>query len=376
MSNSKPSTLPRLSPSTRLTPSPLTGEGWDGGESAKRSCKSTRVASAKATSKFPESFLKTTLLLLAISLVSSPLAHAAPVRIAYSSISAAMLPLFVTKDKKLFDKHGVDVELTYIRGIAIEALIAGEVQFVRASPPSVVTSTLRGADLAVIANTINVPVFSLMTRAELRRPEDLRGKKIGVTNLGDSPDLVLSMMLDKFGLQRGRDVTVLAIRGGMPDMILAVNKGFVDGGVISAPSNLRGMKLGLRELIDSADLGVPYLNSPLSTRRAYIKSNRDTVLRVLRGYYQGVQETHNDRDGAIKILAKYTRVQEPEILAESYRIYGQKHLQKTIQIDLEGVRQLLRTLGKETANTNPSQFVDASLIQELDKDGFFQQKSR
>jgi NitT/TauT family transport system substrate-binding protein len=304
----------------------------------------------------------------------SATAHAAPVRIAYSSISAAMLPMFVAKDKRLFDKYGVDVEVTYIRGVAIEALIAGEVQFVRASPPAVVRSTLRGADLAVIANTINVPVFSLMTRADLRRPEDLRGKKIGVTNLGDSPDLVLSMILDKFGLQRGADVNVLAIRGGMPDMILAVSKGFVDAGMISAPSNLRGVKLGLRELIDSADLGVPYLNSPMSTRRAYIKSNRDTVLRVLRGYYQGVQETHNDRDGAIKILAKYTRVDEPEILAESYRIYGQKFLQKTINVDLEGVRQLLRTLGKEAAGASPANFVDASLVQELEKEGFFQKK--
>ena len=317
------------------------------------------------------------LLILANCFISAPaIAHAAPLRIAYSSISAAMLPLFVAKDKKHFDKQGVEVDLTYIRGIAIEALIANEVQFVRASPPAVISATLRGAELVVIANTINVPVFSLMTRADLRRPEELRGKKNGVTGLGDSPDLVLTMILDKFGMQRGRDVTVMVIRGGMPDMILAVSKGFVDGGMISAPSNLRGMKLGLRELIDSADLGVPYLNSPLSTRRAYIKSNRDAVLRVLRGYYQGVQETHNDRDGAMKILAKYTRVQEPEILAESYRIYGQKHLQKSIQVDLEGVRQLLRTLGKETANTNPGQFVDASLIQELDKEGFFQQKGR
>jgi len=257
-----------------------------------------------------------------------PVAQAAPARIAYSSISAAMLPLFVAKDKRLFDKYGADVELAYIRSLSIEALIAGEVQFVRASPPAVVRATLRGADLAVIANTINVPVFSLMTRADLRRPEDLRGKKIGVTNLGDSPDLVLSMILDKFGLQRGVDVNVLAIRGGMPDMILAVSKGFVDAGMISAPSNLRGIKQGLRELIDSADLGVPYVNSPMSTRRAYIKNNRDTVLRLLRGYYQGVQETLNDRDSAMRILSKYTRVTEPEILAESYRIYGQKFLQK------------------------------------------------
>jgi ABC-type nitrate/sulfonate/bicarbonate transport system substrate-binding protein len=313
-------------------------------------------------------FSKLLCIVLASAWLSSTL-EAAPVRIAYSSISAAMLPLFIAKDKKLFDKQGVDVELTYIRGVAIEALIAGEVQFVRASPPSVVRSTLRGADLAVIANTINVPVFSLMTRADVKRPEELKGKKLGVTGFGDSPDFVLSMILDKFGFQRGSDVTVLSIRGGMPDLMIAVSKGFVDGGMISAPSNLRGMKLGLRELIDSADLGVPYMNSPMSTRRAYIKSNRDTVLRVLRGYYHGVQETHGDRDGALRILAKYTRVSEPEILNESYRIYGQKHLQKTINVDLDGVRQLLKHIGKDAAGANPSQFVDASLVQELEKEG-------
>ena len=77
-----------------------------------------------------------------------------------------------------------------------------------------------------------------------------------------------------------------------------------------------------------------------------------------------------------RVHEKYTRVTEPEILAESYRIYGQKHLQKTISVDLEGVRQLLKPLGKEAAAANPSQFVDASLVQELEKEGLFQQKSQ
>jgi|SRR5438094_7329816 len=140
--------------------------------------------------------------LLVTAVLAAPLptpVHAAPIRIAYSSISGAMLPLWVAKDKKLFDKHGVDVELTYIRGVAIEALLSGELHFVRASPPAVVRSTLRGADLAIIANTINVAVFSLMTKADIRRIEDLRGRKIGVSNLGDSPDLVLSLLLERWG---------------------------------------------------------------------------------------------------------------------------------------------------------------------------------
>jgi NitT/TauT family transport system substrate-binding protein len=287
-----------------------------------------------------------------------------------------MLPLWVAKDKKLFEKHGVDVEVTYIRGVAIEAMLAGEVHFVRASPPAVVRSTLRGADLAIIANTINVAVFSMMTKPEIRKPENLKGKKIGVTNLGDSPDLVLSLLLERWGLQRNKDVTILGIRGGMPELLISVAKGFVDGGMISAPSNLRGIKMGLRELVDAADYGIPYVNSPLSTRRAFIKSNRDTVLRILRAYYEAVQETRNDKNSALKILAKYVRVDDPEILAEVYRSYGQNHLQKSISVDIEGVKGLLKGLGSEAAGANPSSFVDASLVLELEKDLSFQQRNR
>src|SRR5215475_12093683 len=135
----------------------------------------------------------------------------------------------------------------------------------------------------------------------------------------------------------------------MPELLISVSKGFVDAGMISAPSNLRGVKLGLREFVNVADLGIPYLNSPLSTRRSYIKAHRDLVLRVLRAYYQAVQETRNDRNSVIKILAKYVRVDDTEILSEVYRIYGINHLQKDLSVDLEGVKGLLNGLGSEAA---------------------------
>src|SRR5262245_48236239 len=213
-------------------------------------------------------------------------------------------------------------------------------------------------------------------KSVLKRPEDLKGKKIGVTNLGDSPDLVLSLLLEKWGLQRNKDVAVLGIRGGMPELLISVSKGFVDAGMISAPSNLRGVKVGLREFVNVADLGIPYLNSPLSTRRSYIKAQRDVVLRVLRAYYQAVQETRNDRNSAVKILAKYVRVDDPEILSEVYRIYGASYLQKNLTIDLEGVRGLLNGLGTEATRVDPAVFMDVSLLQDLDREGFFQAKNR
>gem|GEM_PF-5153933 len=186
----------------------------------------------------------------------------------------------------------------------------------------------------------------------------------------------MSLLLEKWGLQRNKDVAVLGIRGGMPELLISVSKGFVDAGMISAPSNLRGMKLGLREFVNVADLGIPYLNSPLSTRRSYIKTHRDVVLRVLRAYYQAVQETRNNRNSALKILAKYVRVDDTEILSEVYRIYGTNHLQKNLTIDLEGIKGLLNGLGSEATQVDPTAFIDISLLRDLDRQGFFQAKNR
>jgi len=100
------------------------------------------------------------------------------------------------------------------------------------------------------------------------------------------------------------------------------------------------------------------------------------VLRVLRAYYQAVQETRNDRNSALKILAKYVRVDDTEILSEVYRIYGTNHLQKNLKIDLEGVKGLLKGLGSEATQVDPTAFIDISLPRDLDREGFFQAKNR
>ena len=100
------------------------------------------------------------------------------------------------------------------------------------------------------------------------------------------------------------------------------------------------------------------------------------MLHVLRAYYQAVQETCNDRNSTVKILAKYVRVDDPEILSEVYRIYGTSHLQKNLTIHLEGVRGLLNGLGSEATQVDPTAFIDISLLRDLDRQGFFQAKNR
>jgi ABC-type nitrate/sulfonate/bicarbonate transport system substrate-binding protein len=299
--------------------------------------------------------------------------HAEPVQIAYSSISGAMAPLWVAHDYGLFQRQGLQVQLLYIGGgsVVTQALLGGDVQFVRLGANAVVQASLRGANLKMIANTINTLVFSLMSRPEIQSAKDLKGKKIGVTRLGGSTDFALELALKKWGLRRGADVAVLQT-GGMPQLLGAITGGVVDAGVISPPTNLTAAKLGLKELVDFGEIGVIYPNSPLATTQFFLEKNRGTALRVLRGYCEGIHRVRTDREGTIKVLAKHTKVQDGEILSELYRIYGAKYLETIPKVKLEAVDEVLRSEVKSSTPVKATDFVDNSLIAELEQQGLFQ----
>jgi NitT/TauT family transport system substrate-binding protein len=300
-------------------------------------------------------------------------AQAEPIRLAYSAISGAMASLWVAQDYGYFRRQGLDVQLLYIGGgsVVTQALIGGDVQFVRLGANSVVQASLRGASLKMIGNTINTLVFSLMARPEIQTAKELKGKKIGVTRLGGSTDFALELALKKWGLRRGTDVAVIQT-GGMPQLLGAITGGIVDAGVVSPPTNLSAAKLGLKELVDFGEIGIVYPNSPLATSQSFLEKNRSTALRLLRAYCEGIHRVRTDKEATIKVLARYTRVQDPEILGELYRIYGIKYLEPVPKVRLDAVDEVLRSEVKTAAAVKASDFVDNSLVNELEQQGLFQ----
>lgn len=297
--------------------------------------------------------------------------NAVPVRVAYSSISGAMGPLWAASDYGLFKRQGLDVQLLYIGGgsVVTQALLGGDVQFVRLGASAVMQASMRGADLKMIANTINRLVFSLMAKPEIKSPADLKGRKIGLTCLGGSTDFALDLALKKWNLKRGADVAVIQT-GGMPQLLGALTAGSVEAGVISPPTTLAAAKLGMKEMIDFADLPLLYPNSPVATTQSFLEKNRAVALRFLRGYADGIQRVKSDREGTMKLYAKYTKVEDPEILGELYRIYGVKHLESVPSVKPEAVDEVLRSEMK-APNAKAGDFIDNSLIAELEREGVF-----
>jgi ABC-type nitrate/sulfonate/bicarbonate transport system substrate-binding protein len=303
---------------------------------------------------------------------------AAPLRIAYSAISGAMASLWVAQEGGYFKREGLDTELLYIGGgsLLIQSMLSGDVPFAYGPSVPVVNATLRGADLALIGNTGNSLVFSIMSRPEIKQPAQLKGKKIGVTRLGGSTDWALDAALKQWGIER-RDLVVIQT-GGMPEGLAALSSGSLDAVVLSPPSNFRAMKAGMHELVDVGQLGIVFPNTPLSTTRSFIKTQRDTALRFLRGFTQGLNRLRTDGAFSMKILSKYTKVVNPETLAELHQTYGVRYSGDRIPyVRAEGVDEILkRTPGREAQDAKPAEFIDNSLLKELEQAGWFRAVGR
>jgi NitT/TauT family transport system substrate-binding protein len=304
--------------------------------------------------------------------------EAAPLRVAYSAVSGAMSPLWVAQEGGYFKREGLDVELLYIGGgsLLTQSMLSGDVPFAYGPSVPVVNASLRGADLVLIANTGNALVFSIMARPEIKAPAELKGKKVGVTRLGGSTDWALDFALRKWGLER-RDVAALQT-GGMPEGVAGLSSRAWDAAVLSPPSNFRAKKLGMNELVDVGQLGVVFPNTPVATTRSYIRANRDLVSRFLRGFNQGLQRLRTDKEFSLKVLSKYTKVGDVEILSELYQVYGIKYSGDRIPyVRPEGVENILKRIeSKEAKDAEPGAFIDNGLLQELEKSGWFRTLSR
>lgn len=298
---------------------------------------------------------------------------AAPMRVAYSAISGAMSSLWVAQEGGYFKREGLDTELLYIGGgsLLIQAMLGGDVPFAYGPSVPVINASLRGADLVLIGNTGNSLVFSVMSRPEIKQPAQLKGKKVGVTRLGGSTDWALDAALKHWNIERGQ-ITIFQT-GGMPEGLAGLTSGALDAVVLSPPSNFRAAKAGMHELEDVGQLKIIFPNTPLSTTRSFIRTNRDSALRFMRGFTQGLQRLRTDKEFSMKVLSKYTKVTDAETLSQLHQTYGVRYSGDRIPyVRPESIDEILkRTPGKEARDAKASDFIDNGLLQELDKSGWF-----
>ena len=286
-----------------------------------------------------------------------------------TTLSASMWIPWLAKEAKIYQKNGLDVETILLRGSGqtSQALLGGSLFAAPVALPQVMLANLSGADMVNVAHTIASPSNKLVVRPEIRKPEDLRSKRIATSALGSLGDFLFRYILRRHGIDPNREITWLSI-GTNSERLQALLTGAIDGADVTYPADVQAQRKGYRLLID-AGKEIVYPTTSIVTRRKTIQEDRDTVMRFVRSHVEGIAFF---KQFSLKVLTKYVKTTDPEFLEGSYAFYKQDFISVPYPImkGLEATYAYVALTRPEIRNHKPEEFMDPSFIAELDKSGF------
>jgi NitT/TauT family transport system substrate-binding protein len=294
--------------------------------------------------------------------------------VAYATLGPALSPGWVTSDKGIWRKHGLDVDLVYLGGgsRSVPALLSGSIQLFFGSDTAAYVAAIQGAKIVKLGVTMNTLGYFLMTSPDIRSIADLRGKVLGIGLGRDLPYAHLTKILRDNGIDPKTDVKILPLGGGPGGYISALKAGRVQASLIIPPNHLVAEKAGLRAL---TKIDVPTLAGGLNSSQPIVEKNRDTFIRFLRGYLEGIQYMIRNKNESLKTFAKYLQNSDPSVNAYLY-----DDITSRIETDLRPTRDAIRYMLDlivldlpQAQRVSDKDFWDVSLLDEIQKSGFIDQ---
>jgi ABC-type nitrate/sulfonate/bicarbonate transport system substrate-binding protein len=312
-------------------------------------------------------------------LVAAPTTHAQTlkrIKIGYPSLSFRQSNVWVAKEMGLFNKYGLEVEPILFRGgqVATQALVSGDPPIVNIG--TVVQATIQGHNVVLVAAVETKYDLIIFTRSGITQMEQLRDKRLGITGFNSATHYA-SIILARHLNADLKEFTLIPA-GLDTERIAAVNSGVLDATYVATSTAPLARKAGLQELVQIGDLGVEVQGNGFATSRAYIASNRDTVKSALKGFVEAIYFIYANKKDAQRVFSKYMRSNDPAVLEDSYNSYI-KSIPKKPYPTLKGIQFMLDVLTPtlpQAKNFKPEQFVDLSFLQELEKEGFFNEMAK
>jgi ABC-type nitrate/sulfonate/bicarbonate transport system substrate-binding protein len=295
-----------------------------------------------------------------------------PVRlkIIYSSFTGAYTPLWLAVEEKLGRKYGLEFEAVYAgRARPHQLLLSGDAQYVVSTGTGVVSSYAVGTkDLVIIASFVNATGSSIFSKPQIKTAKELRGKTVASGRPGAVSDILLHYILKrKIGLEPGRDVKIVNV-GDTPAILPALEKGVVDGAMLTTPSRLVAKKAGFRELVDFDELGVQYPYVGISTLKANVKKSPDVTLRLVRALTDAVQVFKTSRERSMTAMKKYLRGASDEMLDETYGYFSAR-MPRFPYPSVEAIKTALEMMVDQfpqAAGVDPQEVVDMSFVKQVE----------
>jgi NitT/TauT family transport system substrate-binding protein len=320
--------------------------------------------------KFFLSIISLVALVIELPVIVFP-AQLETLKLSYSALVPSGAPFWIAQDLKLFDREGLNTELLYINAAprVMAAMLAGEIQIALSGVSPLVTTYAQGSDAVAIAGAVNQINVAIFGRPEIRSPEDLRGKRMGITRFGGLTDFAAQYALKKWGLQPGKDVAIIQI-GDASALMGAMAGNAVQAATLQPPSTILAAQLNYRELLDLSKSGLDYQNTVVLTTRSLVKKSPGTFRRFMRAYSAALAVFHTQKETSLKVIARYLKGMDPVILEKSYEAYKAwvPEIPHVNQAGMETAVALTPGLNKEV---KVSEIVDPTFVRELEQQGFY-----
>jgi ABC-type nitrate/sulfonate/bicarbonate transport system substrate-binding protein len=296
------------------------------------------------------------------------------IRVGGGSASTTQMSLWFAKEGNFYDKQGLNVEAISIPGssLALQAMLSGELPIIQLGGAASIQANLAGADTVIIATIVKKFLFWVYAVPGINRMEDLKGKTFGVTRFGTLSDLASRIALRAHGVEPDRDVTMVQT-GGPAEGLSAMAAGKITAASLTPPGTLQARKLKFKLLFDMTKLDAEYHINGVLTTRKFLRSSEDTVRRFLKAYIEGAARAQKDKNFAFKVMGKYFRTDDKEILEESYDTTIRSNFAIPPYPSIAGVASLIQELEKQNPKAKgakPEDFADSRLMRELDQSGF------
>lgn len=289
------------------------------------------------------------------------------INVVWTSEVGQFAPLWITKEAKLFEKYGNTVQLIFIQGAssAAAALSSGDAQVGMFSPQVVISTP--ALDLVMFGRLGNSMDNRIFARKGIKSIKEV--KRVAISRFGSNADFAARFLLQREGLKPDIDVALLQV-GNQSNRIVAVETNNADAAMLTPPMTLQARKLGLTLLIDASKLNIPYSSLMFVARRPYLTKNRADLVNFTKAMIEGVAYYKANKEFSLKVLAKYMKVQDREVLEENFREYDFPLKPYPAREYYELPIQEVGKKDPKVLKENPERFADMSLVKEIESSGF------
>jgi NitT/TauT family transport system substrate-binding protein len=300
-----------------------------------------------------------------------------PLKIAYSMLSNETATAWVAEERGFFKKYGLATDMVLIQTgtTLIQALVGGDVDIGFTAPPAVVSAAAGGVDLKIILGQANSMNFIIAGQPEIKKIQDIAGKKVGVSRTGSSTWIGLMMALEHYRMDPGKEKITIVNAGTDPARFAALTNRALDASVINPGFAPQLTALGFNVVARLNDLGVPYTQGSLVTTRRFIQNQRDRIQRVVRSWVEAMQYCTDpkNRDDVLKILAAKLKLKDTNEAVAHYQEILETYERKPYPSNagLQNVIRFLALGNPKVAEVSAKNITDTSFVAELEARGVF-----